>query len=189
MGAGEARVSRPVLREAGGEIPPAYSLHGPGFSQGQDQHWPDLGLRPRRQAVRRARAARGSVLLLTRSRRRTSSSASGQLKRNLPGQCLWRLWEALRTGRQRRSDPGSRLLGPCPTAVLRDGQSDRECAPQGAGQKARGDLAPGAGSSPPDRRLVFEIERGINGQNSERRRAVRQDLSAPLVADLEVLDA
>ena len=31
----------------------------------------------------------------------------------------------------------------------------------------------------------FEIERSINRQNAERRRAVRQELSAPLVADLE----
>src|SRR5260370_8515575 len=32
---------------------------------------------------------------------------------------------------------------------------------------------------------LFEIERSINGHSAERRRAVRQDLSAPLVADLE----
>ena len=32
---------------------------------------------------------------------------------------------------------------------------------------------------------LFEIERGINGQSPERRRAVRQELSAPLVTDLE----
>ena len=32
---------------------------------------------------------------------------------------------------------------------------------------------------------LFEIERGINGQSAERRKAVRQQLSAPLVADLE----
>src|SRR5216110_2210921 len=32
---------------------------------------------------------------------------------------------------------------------------------------------------------LFEIERGINGQSPERRRAVRQELSAPLVADLQ----
>src|SRR6266853_3400886 len=32
---------------------------------------------------------------------------------------------------------------------------------------------------------LFEIERSINGQNAEQRRAVRQELSAPLVADLE----
>src|SRR6266513_2614060 len=31
---------------------------------------------------------------------------------------------------------------------------------------------------------LFEIERSINGQSAERRRAVRQELSAPLVADL-----
>jgi hypothetical protein len=32
---------------------------------------------------------------------------------------------------------------------------------------------------------LFDIERSINGQSAERRRAVRQELSAPLVADLE----
>jgi len=33
--------------------------------------------------------------------------------------------------------------------------------------------------------VLFEIERSINGQSAEQRRAVRQELSAPLVADLE----
>ncbi|MGY2932950.1 transposase [Bradyrhizobium sp. GM6.1] len=32
---------------------------------------------------------------------------------------------------------------------------------------------------------LFEIERGINGETSERRRAVRQEFSAPLIADLK----
>src|SRR6202023_2162145 len=32
---------------------------------------------------------------------------------------------------------------------------------------------------------LFEIERAINGQSADRRKAVRQELSAPLVADLE----
>ena len=32
---------------------------------------------------------------------------------------------------------------------------------------------------------LFEIERAINGQGAEQRRAVRQALSAPLVADLQ----
>jgi hypothetical protein len=32
---------------------------------------------------------------------------------------------------------------------------------------------------------LFDIERAINGQSAKRRRAVRQELSAPLVADLE----
>jgi transposase len=32
---------------------------------------------------------------------------------------------------------------------------------------------------------LFDIERAINGQSIEQRRAVRQELSAPLVADLE----
>jgi transposase len=75
-------------------------------------------------------------------------------------------------------------LGPRPAAVLRDGRSGRERPSQGARQEAGGDLAAGAGSGPPDRAL-FEIERAINGQSPERRKAVRQELSAPLVADLE----
>jgi hypothetical protein len=33
---------------------------------------------------------------------------------------------------------------------------------------------------------LFEIERGINGETPERRRAVRQERSVPLVADLRV---
>jgi len=33
--------------------------------------------------------------------------------------------------------------------------------------------------------VLFEIERAINGQSPERRKAIRQELSAPLVADLE----
>jgi transposase len=32
---------------------------------------------------------------------------------------------------------------------------------------------------------LFEIERSINGQSAEKRKAVRQELSAPLVADLQ----
>src|SRR6185436_6500868 len=32
---------------------------------------------------------------------------------------------------------------------------------------------------------LFEIERAINGQSANERRTVRQELSAPLVADLE----
>ena len=32
---------------------------------------------------------------------------------------------------------------------------------------------------------LFDIERSINGQSAEQRRAVRQELSTPLVADLE----
>ena len=47
----------------------------------------------------------------------------------LAGRCLWRLWQALQHGPQCRSDFGGRVLGSCPTAVLRDGRSGRECAP------------------------------------------------------------
>ncbi len=59
--------------------------HGAGSGQRQDRHRPDLGLRAGRQAVWRAGAAGGGVLLLARPGRRASPGASGQLQRDLPG--------------------------------------------------------------------------------------------------------
>jgi hypothetical protein len=55
---GEARASRPVLREAGGEIPPAYSPAGrcSGAGHRQDQDRPALGLSPRRAPACRRRS-------------------------------------------------------------------------------------------------------------------------------------
>jgi hypothetical protein len=65
--------------------------HGPRPGQRQDRHRPNMGLCARRQALRRAGAAGGSVLLLARSRRRASPGASCQLYWNLPGRRLQRL--------------------------------------------------------------------------------------------------
>ena len=57
-------------------------------------------------------------------------------------------------GPQIWTDPGSRLLGPCPASVLRDGGSGRERPSQGSGQEAGSDIAAGAGSGPSDRCAV-----------------------------------
>src|ERR1700733_5362527 len=57
-------------------------------------------------------------------------------------------------GGRASANTGSRLLGPCPAPVLRDGGSGRERPSQGTRQEAGGDLAAGAGSGPPDRCLV-----------------------------------
>ena len=55
---------------------------------------------------------------------------------------------------------------------------------KGSGQEAASDLALALEAV---RRIdaLFDIERTINGQSAEQRKAVRQELSAPLVADLE----
>jgi hypothetical protein len=50
------------------------------------------------------------------------------------------------------------------------------CPPQSAGQDHQRDLAGDA---------LFDIERAINGHSADERRTVRQEHSAPLVADLE----
>lgn len=53
--------------------------------QGKDRHPPDLGLREGRQAVWRAGAAGGGVLLLADRAGKHPQGSSGQLHRGLPG--------------------------------------------------------------------------------------------------------
>ena len=131
-----------------------------------------------------ARAAGGDVLLLARSRRRTSHPASRRLCRDPPGRCLWRLQQAVRGRPQAGADHRGGVLGACPPAVLRPGRSRGECPAQGAGQTASV-ISPLALEAVRRIDALFDIERTINGQSAEQRRAVRQELSAPLVADLE----
>ncbi len=85
-----------------------------------------------------------------------------------PGRRLWRLWQALRARPHAWPDPGSRLLGPRPAAILRDGGSGRERPSQGSRQAAGRDLATGAGSSAPDRRPVRDR---AGNQRPRRRKA------------------
>src|ERR1700686_1179526 len=159
-----------------------------------------LGIRARRPSVRRHRAAGGDVLLLARSRRRAPADASGRLCRDPPGRCLWRLQQAVRGRPQAGSDRRGGVLGACPPALLPDGRSGGEGPPPGAfcrgavraaRPRRRAQGKTGAVISPlaleAVRRIdaLFEIERSINGASAERRRAVRQEASAPLVADLE----
>src|SRR5450830_1904463 len=125
--------------------------HGPRPCQRQDRHRPNMGLRARRQAVRWAGAAGGSILLLSRSGRRASPGALDHLHWNLPGRRLQRLWQALRARPLAWPHFRSGLLGPRPTPVLHHGRSGRERPPQSSGQEVGSNLAPGAGGGPPDR--------------------------------------
>ena len=125
-----------------------------------------------------------AILLLSRSNWRGSPGALGLLPRNLPGRRLERLWHSLRAGPYGWPDLGSGLLGPRPTPVLLHGRSGGERASQSPGQEA-GTNIPLALEAVRRIDALFEIERAINGQNADRRKAVRQELSAPLVADLE----
>ncbi len=135
--------------------------------------WPKLSparmimdLCARRPALRRHRTTRGGVLLLARSRRRTSTAESGRLVRLGAGRCLCR---ALRGGAQTGADHRAALLEPCQAQVLRTGH-----AQEGADRHR---------SRAPD--VLFAIEREINGLAPQTRLAVRQERSRPLVTDLE----
>ena len=105
--------------------------------------------------------------------------------RDLPGRRLRRLRQALRA---RTATPGPILEAACwvharrPFFVMADLAENARRKAQGKKPAAISPLALEA-----VRRIdaLFEIERTINGQSAEQRRAVRQELSAPLVADLE----
>src|ERR1700742_1842828 len=127
----------------------------------------------------------GGVLLLTRPRRRISSGASGQRQRALPGRCFYGGYGKLyNPGR----NAGPILEAACwvharrPFFVMADLAENARRKVQGKKPAVISPLALEA-----VRRIdaLFEIERGINGETPERRRAVRQELSAPLATDLE----
>ncbi|SCB56031.1 Transposase [Bradyrhizobium shewense] len=70
-----------------------------------------------------------------------------------------------------------------PFFVLADLAENARCKAQGGKKPAV--ISPLALEAVRRIDALFEIERGINGETQERRRAVRQELSAPLVGDLE----
>jgi transposase len=127
------------------------------WRQRQDRHWPDLGLREGQ-----------SRLYYTGIFQADACDGYGKLYQ--PGRT-----------------PGSILaaacwvhaLGSCPASVLRDGGSGRERPSLGKRPAAISPMTLEA-----VRRIdeLIEIERAINGQSPERRRAIRQELTAPLVA-------
>lgn len=102
------------------------------------------------------------------------------------GRRLQRIQSALRTDAHAGFDPGSRLLGACATAFFL--LADIEAS---ARRKASGKTPAPISSLALEavRRIdrLFEIKRDINGSTAEERRAVRQELSKPLVDDLEAL--
>src|SRR5438067_5078045 len=143
-----------------------------------------LGLCARRSLVRRHRAAGGNVLLLARPSGRTSQAHlanyagifqadaySGYNKLYEPDRKAGPILEAACWVHARR-----------PFFVMADVAENARRKAQGKTPAAISPLALEA-----VRRIdaLFEIERSINGQSAEQRRAVRQELSAPLVADLE----
>ena len=85
------------------------------------------------------------------------------------------------------------MCWPLPASARRASPSPSICRASGWSSRGR-QKAQGKTASPISplaleavRRIdaLFDIERSINGQSAEQRRAVRQELSTPLVADLE----
>ena len=98
---------------------------------------------------------------------------------------LWRIQQAVRARPQAGPDRGGGVLGPCPATRSSSMADLAENARRKAQGKTLAVISPLALEAVRRIDALFEIERSINGQSAERRRAVRQELSAPLVADLE----
>ena len=115
--------------------------------------------------------------------------ASGRLCRDPPGRRLWRLQQAVRGRPQAGADHRGGVLGAMPagrSSCMADIAANARRKAQG---KTPAVISPLALEAVRRIDALFEIERAINGQSAERRRAVRQEVSAPLVADLRTLDA
>ena len=125
-----------------------------------------------RQAIRRVGAAGGRILLLARSSRRASPGALGHLTGIFQADACRGYGKLYEPG----PSPGlssKRSVGSTPdrrpffsTANERPSQS--------SGQDAGANLAPGAGSGPPDRNALFDLKPTINGQSAEKRKALRR---------------
>ena len=160
------RASRPVLREAGGEIPPAYSPHGADPGERQDDQRAHLDLCPRRPAVWGTGAAGGAVITPRGTDGRASrhgicADFTGILQADAYGGYneLYQPFAACR-GRLPR-----RCVGPMPGG---SSLSWRILPPMPGAARSGGDLADRAGGGQADRRAV-RYRAGINGLSAEER--------------------
>ena len=194
---GCAAVLTPLFKRIEAHVLSAERLHGddttvPVLAKGKTVHRPDLGLRARDDTplrLARRRPAAASLLLARSAPASIPQAHLAAYAGTPPGRRLRAAtMQALRTrAAAPGSDPRSRLLGPRPP-TRSSFMADIEA--KNARRKAQGktparDLAPGAGGGPPHRRPV---RHRADDQRPERRksaRRVRQELSAPLVADLE----
>ncbi len=153
------RASRPVLGEAEGENPSAYSPHRTGAGQGPDHHGTRVGLRARRPSLRRCRSPGGSVPLLARPTGRAPAGTPRRLDRRAAGRRLWRLWQAVSRRAQARADPRGRVLGSREEKVLRAGRHRSRGAPTRSEEGGRHG-APGARGCAAHGRAVRHRARG-----------------------------
>jgi len=129
----------PLRRLIEAHVMAAERLHGddttvPGWQRARPI--PDvLGLRSRRQAVRRVGAARGDVLLRAGSAGRASTDPSGELQ---PASCRPTPTTATTSsicGPKTGTDPGGGVLGPWPPTVLSYGRPWRNARRKATGKK------------------------------------------------------
>jgi hypothetical protein len=142
-----------------------------------------LGLRARRSAVRRPRPAGGDVLLLARGGEHPAqhlASYAGILQADAYGGYN-KLYEAARKPRP-LVEAACWVHARRPFFQMADLAASARRRAQG---KTGAVLSPVALEAVRRIDALFDLERRVNGQSVERRRQVRQEMSAPLVADLE----
>jgi len=99
------------------------------------------------------------------------------------GRCLWRPRRSLRRRPTSGTDPSGGVLVAWSAQVLRAGGYHRSFSPQGA---RPGIVSPIALEAVKRIDVLFDIERTVNGLTAAERLAIRQEQSAPRIADLEI---
>ena len=102
--------------------------HGSDPRQGQDRHGPDLGLCPRRPALRRHRTRRRRCSTPRATAGESIPSGISPLERHSAGRRLRRLQRALSARAQAGADRRGAVLEPCAAQVLRTRRHRRQCA-------------------------------------------------------------
>jgi transposase len=143
-----------------------------------------LGLRARRSPVRRRPGAGGNVLLFAR---RVGEHPQAHLA-NYAGIFQADAYGGYNKLYEPDRKPGLILEAACwvharrPFFIMADVAENARRKAQG---KTPAPISPLALEAVRRIDALFDIERSINGQSAEQRRAVRQELSVPLVTDLE----
>ena len=169
------------LREAGGEIPPAYLPQDPDPGERESRYRPDLDLCWRRSAIRRARS---SAALFYASRDRRGEHPARHLQ-NFADILLADAY----SGFNALFDPGRKALPATPAFCWAHGRRAffelADIAQNARRGRSATAISPVALEAVRRIDQLFEIERDIYGLSAEERLQIRRERSAPLLTDLE----
>ena len=167
---------------AGGRAAARRRHHGADPGQGQDGHGPHLDLCPRRPAVRRPRTAGGALLRLARS---AAASIPRAIFADFTGILQADAYSGYNGLYDPARSPGAITPALCWAHARRQFFELADIAANARRGKKAPAISPIALEAVKRIDALFDIERAINGLSADERLRVRQEQSAPLLAELE----